>query len=1691
MPLAFNAKRPESPQRPTSPQRSPRQAAANAPPPSPRRERPQSPRPGLHAPTASSASRVAVTKRAANQAGGIAGSGPPLSSRSSTGRSGRAATAKAAATRALSSDPAPSRALERQRSPLSSSQSLVPPKVGTRAPISPRSSAGRNWASGQSQAGGSQSSAARAPSPAPPALDPSLPSLDNLGGGGDSIKVCVRIRPLNAKERSKGEGDTRMIQLTSAVPEAMWLTKPPDKLQAYRQDPKKSQEKPTEFRFHWVLPSDTTQPQVHQLLGHHVIRGITDGYHGCVFAYGQTGSGKSHSIFGGTGDARGLLPRVTEHLFQTLKEQEVQCMVKLSYLELYNERARDMLRPVDESAEKGDAFSSSGAAATVAQHSLEIRQHPRVGVFVEGLSSNVVESVEDVMELLDYGNKIRVVGCTNMNAVSSRSHAIVTLEVQRKLVDDAGVAAKKQRAQLHTVDLAGSERLHQAGASADRQKESKGINKSLLALGQMIAKLAARSSHVPYRDSKLTFLLSDSLMGNCRTAMLACISPAASEYSMTESTLRFASSVKTIHTKPVKNEEAEGNLVKALYAEIEKLKESLRLAEVSKKTEINEQIATAIYVKDKMDEDWERDQEQTKRMTTARRKTLHKLGLTVAKRKETAVAATANGKEQAKDNDDSPMEPYLVNECDDPLLSRCLKYRLPMDSVITVGSDTSCNIVLDGLGVQAQMCNIRCINPTTAQVALGTDQAVAEKIVPEKTAAEAADEKRRKTLFKGGKVDVFVNDKRVAMNPVEMTHGDRLRVGATHVFQFVVPTVDHKQEVSELLVVEAGKRRMSVKYSAHLEECVGSDNVAAVSKELLDLQPLIEEANSITDEVRGSTTHECVFRAHVLTDMVGSEDDHEVVVAMRLIERPDDISSKGTPVFKHGKSTVLQVIWTAQKFRQRLDVMRDLYNQISDRDSPWGQAEDPNPWADADVVPNVRTRVPTDETPTDVPPSSPSSPTSSPRAGSPQKRTSTFSFGTDAVSKSVSADGNVQRAPTPSSSQQPAVVVPTLALKTTAKLTNGTTGTYQSLPNSLSKDAGEIEGPVAAAACPMPARRSLSLPRQGSVTSSPDDRKEEASTTNGCLKQAEAAAATDESASLESLERSNLAAAARAASSEMALRNSSKEEPPADEQGQSSPSFGKPRRTSSPLKPRSATPPSGIPGRRPVAQLSQGTQSSSPPETSQPGVATAAVESSPEADHTRGNGCLTATDVIPEKGGPASLETSLRGGSLSQEAPEPVPAEQASESWRNLGETIASSSTSGQEVAPLVKDEQVPRARMVEAAAPSVTKPPSVALPAPPSEQPSIDPAATEDQPGPLRGKPEAVKQANVGVRLSQPVVQNGSQLQLQSSRDSLGASEVSISSSGTGVRTLRPVRQLGSGPSNLPRSGVRPLRPVVQLSSNPPQRLSLGRGVAANGIPATIKPEHQLPISRSDDGHAEAEKEEATPDPMAVGDTEDAQPTRKFSIGQQLPEASGLAAAARTAAGATHSARQAETLAAEASEPAASKAPRQAPEPAPTAGLGGGQAGAAEPEAPDGGGPAATAGSPATATTTEFIGVGGIGVAALSQLPPEKAFAGEVPADAEPLQPCPQCGRKFRAKALEKHINICAKVFMSKREKFDAAKHFRAEGAEKAQAKAETKMKPETRKGKAVGFREQRELSPDVDRPKARPGRKSLTQSI
>jgi len=182
---------------------------------------------------------------------------------------------------------------------------------------------------------------------------------------------------------------------------------------------------------------------------------------------------------------------------------------------------RDMLRPTTEP-----------------QVPLEIRQHPRVGVFVEGQSQNVVTNPQEVARLIDFGNKIRVVGRTNMNMTSSRSHAVVTWQVEQRLLPPGTTRAVRRRATLHAVDLAGSERMSDAGGNESRQKESSQINRSLTYLSLMISRLASQATgtatlHVPYRNSKLTFLLSDSLMGNCRTAMVACVSPASQHAAMT------------------------------------------------------------------------------------------------------------------------------------------------------------------------------------------------------------------------------------------------------------------------------------------------------------------------------------------------------------------------------------------------------------------------------------------------------------------------------------------------------------------------------------------------------------------------------------------------------------------------------------------------------------------------------------------------------------------------------------------------------------------------------------------------------------------------------------------------------------------------------------------------------------------------------------------------------------------------------------------------------------------------------------------------------------------------------------------------------------------------------------------------------------------------------------------------------
>lgn len=271
----------------------------------------------------------------------------------------------------------------------------------------------------------------------------------------------------------------------------------------------------------------------------------------------------------GNDESRGVIPRLNDDLFQSLKEKldglkakgvgESKFMITVSYLEIYNEIIRDLLNPTDKK--------------------LLIRESPATGIFVDGLCELVVKDAADVARLLAQGSAVRRVAATNMNEQSSRSHSCFTIKIEQKTTTElAGGVTREQvvSAKLNLVDLAGSERANKTGATGATLKEGANINKSLLVLGNVITALSEGSKrHIPYRDSNLTRLLQESLGGNARTVMLAAVSPADYNYDETLSTLKYANRAKSIENEVSKNEDINEKVIRELKEEVERLKAQL------------------------------------------------------------------------------------------------------------------------------------------------------------------------------------------------------------------------------------------------------------------------------------------------------------------------------------------------------------------------------------------------------------------------------------------------------------------------------------------------------------------------------------------------------------------------------------------------------------------------------------------------------------------------------------------------------------------------------------------------------------------------------------------------------------------------------------------------------------------------------------------------------------------------------------------------------------------------------------------------------------------------------------------------------------------------------------------------------------------------------------------------------------
>ena len=402
------------------------------------------------------------------------------------------------------------------------------------------------------------------------------------GSSPECVKVVVRCRPLSQGEMSDGKKgivnmDTKLGQIAIKNP------KLDDK------------EPPKTFTFDIVYNWNTEQITLYQETASPIVDSCLEGYNGTIFCYGQTGTGKTFTMEGASGDkTKGIIPNAFDHVFRAIETSEdKKFLVRASFLEIYNEEVRDLL-------------------AKNSTNKLELKENVDTGVYVKNLTSFVVKGVSEICNVLAVGKKNRTVGTTLMNSDSSRSHSIFTIVIECSETVNAESGDSKIRVgKLNLVDLAGSERQSKTGATGERLKEATKINLSLSALGNVISALVdGRSGHIPYRDSKLTRLLQDSLGGNTKTVMVANIGPADYNYDEIMSTLRYANRAKNIKNKPRINEDPKDAMLREFQTEIARLKAQLQGAQGAAGSPQPQSPAAPVVVSETDKEEIHREVEQ-------------------------------------------------------------------------------------------------------------------------------------------------------------------------------------------------------------------------------------------------------------------------------------------------------------------------------------------------------------------------------------------------------------------------------------------------------------------------------------------------------------------------------------------------------------------------------------------------------------------------------------------------------------------------------------------------------------------------------------------------------------------------------------------------------------------------------------------------------------------------------------------------------------------------------------------------------------------------------------------------------------------------------------------------------------------------------------------------------------------------
>ncbi|XP_078800696.1 kinesin-like protein KIF28 [Oryzias latipes] len=638
----------------------------------------------------------------------------------------------------------------------------------------------------------------------------------------DCVKVAVRVRPFNKRERDAG---SRCI--ISMVSTSISI-----------QDPRDSQNQRS-FSFDYTYWSHSgfirdysglyvpeelggryaDQDRVFQDLGQGILENALQGYNSTLLAYGQTGSGKSYSMMG-YGPNKGLVPKLCDRLFQAFGETQDsrQCQVFFSMLEIYNEQVVDLL--------------SRGSRTP---GGLRVREEQQRGFYVEGLRKIPCESATQVEQLMEQGTRTRTTAATHMNANSSRSHMLIILQLKQIFSKESIT----KQSNVNLVDLAGSERQRSSGSEADRLKEGTAINLSLTTLGNVISALAdlavgKKVVHIPYRDSVLTKLLQSALGGNSRTVMIATLSPADICYDESLSTLRYAERAKRIQNRAVVNESPTERIIKELKAENARLLQRLS----------------------RMDHEGRRGSDETKELRQLLTHNELQIRAIQTLWEQHLQEALKDWEQQyaniTQERRMMQMHPYILNINEDAQLSGVVKLFIQEGEwEIGLSDSSSRSISIKGLGIQDRHAIFR-------------------------------NELRHVTLTPLAGAKVIVNGSAISQT-TELQHLDRLILGSNCTYLFIgYPSerggddwsrYDYEYFQSELAAAEGICLGESSVGSAQTDP-----SLLAVFYDYIKLMPMVAEANQMSKELGKGVDFKLEIKNLALSDPKGHDLQKDIVV---------------------------------------------------------------------------------------------------------------------------------------------------------------------------------------------------------------------------------------------------------------------------------------------------------------------------------------------------------------------------------------------------------------------------------------------------------------------------------------------------------------------------------------------------------------------------------------------------------------------------------------------------------------------------------------------------------------------------------------------------------------------------------------------------------------------------------------------